>query len=275
MRPNLPFLSAASNVLLKPGSLLRRKVWLVKNARLSLPLTEVMKIARLTSALLDAPRQSLPRPRLRHGERPSLLVDQKSVHSLFRSIAGFPSSSSSSPNFPNCSFLRESALVYTAYLRSYFSVSQTKTLRSTARGYLSELRHATCPEKSHSFFCSSFSPTELLAAASNLSSSTATGQDKVAYPMLKHFPPSGKDFLLLHIFNLSWTLHFFPFIWKTSSIIPIHKLSTLLLPSGLSLSPPAYQSCLNVSFYPVCTSFWNLIPFFLPAKSVSALDGPH
>ena len=35
----------------------------------------------------------------------------KSVHSLLRSIAGFPSSSSSSPNFPNCSFPRESASV--------------------------------------------------------------------------------------------------------------------------------------------------------------------
>ena len=33
----------------------------------------------------------------------------KSVHSLLRSIAGSPSSSSSSPNFPNCSSPRESA----------------------------------------------------------------------------------------------------------------------------------------------------------------------
>ena len=41
--------------------------------RLSLPLTEVMKTARLTSPLLDAPRQSSPRPRLRHGRRLALL----------------------------------------------------------------------------------------------------------------------------------------------------------------------------------------------------------
>ena len=45
----------------------------------------------------------------------------KSVHSLLRSIA---SSSSSSPNFPNCSSPRELASVYAAYLRSHFSVSQ-------------------------------------------------------------------------------------------------------------------------------------------------------
>ena len=60
----------------------------------------------------------------------------KSVHSLLRSIAGSPSWSSSSPNFPNCSSPRESALVYAAFLRSHFSISQPKTLRSRARGYL-------------------------------------------------------------------------------------------------------------------------------------------
>ena len=73
MRPNLPFFSVASNAILKPGGLLRWKVRLVKDVRLLLPLTEVMKIARLTSPLLDAPRQSMPRPRLRHGKRLALL----------------------------------------------------------------------------------------------------------------------------------------------------------------------------------------------------------
>ena len=124
----------------------------------------------------------------------------KSVHSLLRSIAGSSSSSSSSSsNFPNCSSPRESASVYAAYLRSH----QPKTLRSRAKGYLSELRRATCPMESHWFFCSPFSLAEFLAAASNLSSSTAIGPDKVAYPMLKHLPRSGMDFL--HTFNLSWS----------------------------------------------------------------------
>ena len=128
----------------------------------------------------------------------------KSVHSLLRSIAGSSSSSSSSPNFPNCSSPRESVSVYAAYLRSHFSISQPKALRSRARGYLSELRRATCPVEFHSSFCSPFTLAEFHAAASNLSSSTATGPDKVAYPMLKHLPRSGMDFLL-HIFNLSWS----------------------------------------------------------------------
>ena len=50
----------------------------------------------------------------------------KSVHSLLRSIAGSPSSSSSFPNFPDCSSPRESASVYAAYPRSHFSVSQPR-----------------------------------------------------------------------------------------------------------------------------------------------------
>ena len=135
----------------------------------------------------------------------------KSVHSLLRSIAGSSSLSSSSPNFPNCFSPRESASVYAAYLRSHFSISQPKALRSRARGYLSELRRATCPVESHSSFCSPFTLAEFHAAASNLSSSTATGPDKVVYPMLKHLPRSGMNFLL-HIFNLSWSSHSFPSI---------------------------------------------------------------
>ena len=58
----------------------------------------------------------------------------KSVYSLLRFVAGSPSSSSFSPNFSNCSSPRESAPVYAAYLRSHFSVSQRKALRSRAKG---------------------------------------------------------------------------------------------------------------------------------------------
>ena len=145
----------------------------------------------------------------------------KTVYSILRSIAGSPSSSSSSPDFPNCSFPRELASVLAAYLRSHFFVSQPKTLRSRARGYLSELRRSTCPEESHSSFCSPFFSAEFLAAASNLSSPTATGPDKVASNMLKHLPRSGMNFLL-HIFNLPDFA--FLSIWKTFSIIPIHKM---------------------------------------------------
>ena len=128
----------------------------------------------------------------------------KSVHSLLRSIAGSPSWSYSSPNFPNCSSPRGSASVYAAYLRSHFSISQPKALCSRARGYLTELRRATCPVESHSSFCSPFSPAEFLAAVSNLTSSTVIGPDQVAYPMLKHLPRSGMDFFLQSFLGLTF-----------------------------------------------------------------------
>ena len=192
----------------------------------------------------------------------SLKSNPKSVYSLLRSIAGSSSSSSSSPNFPNCSS-RESASVYAAYLRSHFSVPQPKALCSRARGYLTKLRRATCSVDSHSSFCSPFSPAELLADASNLSSSTATGPDKVAYPMLKHLPRSGMDFLL-HIFNLSWSSHSFPSIWKTSSIIPIHKMGKPL-DSSASFRPIFLTSCVSKLLERIILS---RLLFFLESNSI-------
>ena len=160
-------------------------------------------------------------------------------------------------------------MVYATYLRSHFSISQPEAT-SLSSVKPRPRRNPTRP----SAFCFPFSPAEFLLAASSISSFTAIGPDKVAYPMLKHFPCFGMDFLL--IFNLLWTLHSFPSICKASSIIPIHKignLSTLLLPFGLSLSPPASQSFLNATYYLVYSSFWNSFAFFLPTRPVSALDG--
>ena len=187
----------------------------------------------------------------------------RSVYSLLRSDAGSPSSSSSSTNFPNCSSPSESASVYVAYLRSHFFVSQPKALRSRAIGYLSELRRATYPEESSSL-CSPFSPTEFLAATSNLSSSTATGPDKDTYSVLKHLPRSGMDFLL-HICNLFWTLHSILSVWKTSSIIPIHKMGKPLN-SPASFRPISLTSCVSKLLERIILSrlLFFLISFSLP-----------
>ena len=62
-----PFLLTAPNAILKPGGPLKWKKRLVIEVRLSLQLTEVMKIARLISPLPDMPRLSSPRPKLKHG----------------------------------------------------------------------------------------------------------------------------------------------------------------------------------------------------------------
>ena len=153
-----------------------------------------MKIVKFISLLPD--RSYLLPPRLKHGRlHASLSHLNQSTSICF--IEGFSSSSS---NFIDCTVFRESASVYADYLKSYFSVSQPKALRSKARGYLSELRRATCSEKSHSSFCFPFY-------------STATSPDKVAHSMLKYLPPSEMD-LLGHIINLSWSLHSFPSIQK-------------------------------------------------------------
>ena len=95
--------------------------------------------------------------------------------------------------------------------------------------------------------------------------------------MLKHFPRSGMDFLL-HIFNLSWFLHFFSSIRKTSSIIPTHKMGKPLN-SPASFRPISLTSCvssfLNASFYLVYSSFWSPIPFSLPARPIPTLNSLH
>ena len=182
------------------------------------------------------------------------------MYSFVRFVA---CSSSSSPNFPNCSSLRKSISVLAGYLRSHFSVSQAKALCSSARGYLSELHRATCPDESYSSFCFSVSIAEFLAVASNLSSSTATSPDKVAYSMLKHLLRSGMNFLL-HIFNRSWTLHSFPFIWKTSFIIPIHKMGKTL-DSPAFLRPISLTSCVSMLFERI---IFSRLLFFLESNSI-------
>ena len=102
----------------------------MKDARLSLPLTEVMQTDRLTSPLLDAPCQSLPRPRWRHGRRLALLFHLGLTLNLY--TLSFALSLALLPRlpplliFPNCSSPRELASVYAAYLRFHFSVSQPK-----------------------------------------------------------------------------------------------------------------------------------------------------
>ena len=105
-------------------------------------------------------------------------------------------------------------------------------------------------------FCFPFSP-------SSLSPSTATGPYKVAYPMLKHLPDSGLDFLL-HVFNLFWTLHSFPSIWKTSSIIPIHKMGKPL-DSPASFRLISLPSCISKLFERIILS---RLLFFLESNSI-------
>ena len=102
-------------------------------------------------------------------------------------------------------------------------------------------------------------------AASNLFPSTTNDPDKVVHPMLKHFPRSGMDFLL-HIFNLSWSLHSFPSIWKTS-IIPIHKMRKPL-DSPAFFRPISLTSCVSKLFERIIIS---RLLFFQESNSILSL----
>ena len=81
--------------------------------------------------------------------------------------------------------------------------------------------------------------------------------------MLKHLPRSGMD-LLLYIFNLSWSSHSFPSIWKTSSIVPIHKMGKPL-DSPASFQPISLTSCVSKLFERIILS---RLLFFLESNSI-------
>ena len=71
------------------------------------------------------------------------------------------------------------------------------------------------------------------------------------------------DFFL-HIFNLSWSSHSFPSIWKTSSIIPIHKMGKPL-DSPASFRPISFTSCVSKLFERIILS---RLLFFLESNSI-------
>ena len=80
---------------------------------------------------------------------------------------------------------------------------------------------------------------------------------------LRHLPRPGVDFLL-HIFNLSWSSHSFPSIWKTSSIIFIYKMRKLLH-SPASFRPISLTSYVSKLFERIILS---RLLFFLELNSI-------
>ena len=220
---------------------------LVKDARLLLPLTEVMKIARLTFPLLDAPRQSSQRPRQRHGRRLALLFHLNlnlNLCTLFfaLSLALLPPLLTSptvllpgnrlwsmpltcDPTFPflsqrPCIAEPEATSLSSAEPRARKSLTRLFALLSHSLNFLRQ--PPTSPR-----------PLPLAQTKFPIScQSTFLALAWILFVTFSIFPglcipflPSGRHLLL------------FPYTkWE--------NLSTLLLPSGLSLSPPAPQSFL-------------------------------
>ena len=110
---------------------------------------------------------------------------------------------------------------------------------------MNELRKASCEDVSslHNSFCSPFLA-ELSTAICKLSSSTASGPNQIAYPLLKHLPEPAQ---LLSLFNRYWYSHTFLFCWKPTTIIPIHKPGKPTS-SPSSFLPISLTSCISKLF---------------------------
>ena len=163
-------------------------------------------------------------------------------------------------------------MVYANYLRSHFFISQPNTLRCRAKEYLSHLRYASCSEESYPSFC--FPQTEFLAAATNLSSFTVTGPNRVTYPILMHLRRCGTNFLLLSLISPGLCISFLPLevfiIYSNPQDGKISLLTCFLF--GLYLSSPVSQSCLSGHFIP-STLLFGVISFSLTARLIFVLVG--
>ena len=137
---------------------------------------------------------------------------------------------------------------HASYLRSHLSQATPRSLRRAERQFMNELRKASCEDASslHNCFCSRFSLTELSTAICNLSSSTASGPDQIAYLLLKHLPEPAQ-LLLLSLFNRSWHSHTFPSCWKPATTILIHKPGKPTS-SPSSFRPISLTSCISKLF---------------------------
>ena len=173
--------------------------------------------------------------------------DPRAVFRLLNAISG-KKNTSQDPSFPDCTCPLDTANHYASYLRSHLSQATPRSSRRAEQQFMNELRKASCEDASslHNSFCSAFSLTELSTAISNLSSSTASGPDQIAYPLLKHLPEPAQ-LLLLSLFNRSWHSHTFPSCWKPTTIIPIHKPGKPTS-SPSSFRPISLTSCISKRF---------------------------
>ena len=173
--------------------------------------------------------------------------DPRAVFRLLNAILG-KKNTSQDPSFPGCSSPLDTANHYASYLRSNLSQATPRTSRRAERQFMNELRKTSYEDASspHSSFYSPFSLAELSTATSKFSSSTASGPDQIAYPLLKYLPEPAQ-LLLLSLFYMSWSSHTFPSCWKPITIIPIHKPGKPTS-SPSSLRPISLTSCISKLF---------------------------
>ena len=160
-------------------------------------------------------------------------------------------------------------------MKSHFSVSQPKSSGIRAREYLSQFRRATCPKEVSFLFCFPFFPTEFLVAASksflvhcHWPKQSRLSHNKAPFLLWRGFSSS-------HLQSFGFS-HSFLSIWKTSSIIFIHKMGKPL-DSPASFPPISLFFCISKLFESIFLSrlfiylFRSQTPFSLPARPISAL----
>ena len=172
--------------------------------------------------------------------------DPRAVFRLLNAISG-KKNTSQDPSFPDCSSPLDTANQYASYLRSHLSQATPRSSRRAERQFMNELRKVSCEDASslHNSFCSPFSLTELSTAISNLSSSTASGPEQIAYPLLKHLPEPAQ-LLLLSLFNRSWHSHTFPLVGNLPLSSPFINLEN---PLPLVLFPPHFPHLLHLQAF--------------------------
>ena len=173
--------------------------------------------------------------------------DPCAVFRLLNAISG-KNITSQDPSFPGCSSPLDTANHYASYLRSNLSQATPRTSRRAERQFMNELRKASCEDASslHNSICSPNSLAELSTATFKLSSSTASCPDQIAYPLLKQLLEPAQ-LLRLSLFNRSWSSHTFPYCWKPTTIIPIHKPGKPTS-SPSSFRPISLTSCISKLF---------------------------
>ena len=198
--------------------------------------------------------------------KPPVLIFPPVLILVLSSGSSMPSrakkNTSQDPSFPGCSSPLDTANHYASYLRSHLSQATPHTSCRAERQFMNELRKASCEDASslYNSFCFPFSLTELSSATSKLSSSTASGPDQIAYPLLKHLPEPAQ-LLLLSLFNRF--SHTFPSCWKPTTIIPTHK-------PGKPTSSPS-------SFRPISLTscIFKLFERLIPSRLTFHLESNH
>ena len=174
--------------------------------------------------------------------------DPRAVFRLLNAISG-KKNTSHDPSFPDCTSPLDTANHYASYLRSHLSQATPRSSRRAERQFMNELRKARCEDASslHNSFCSPFSLNELSTAISNLSASTASGPDQIAYPLLKHLPDLHSSSFFLFLTGPG-TLTPSPLVGNLPLSFPFTNLENPLPLRPLSApfpSPPASPSFLS------------------------------